>query len=189
MDGDILVTAPGWDSATLQNEGVAYLFDGASGALLTTISNPTPKSDDAFGGAVAARSGEFLIVGRGVDVGTTDQAGVVYQYYVGAGTPVPDLLEVEGQAGLRLGPGIPNPFTNQISIHYSVPSEGEARLTIHDVLGRKVKTLASGPHEQGPHHALWDGTDLAGWRVASGVYFALLSAGGEERTTRIVMRR
>lgn len=63
--------------------------------------------------------------------------------------PVPDLPEVDGQAGASLAPGIPNPLTHQTSIHYSLPSESEARLTIHHVLGRRVKhsrpVLASGP--------------------------------------------
>lgn len=53
-----------------------------------------------------------------------------------------------------------------------------ARLTIHDVAGRVVRTLDPGPLPAGTHDVRWDGRDEAGARVAPGVYLARLVSGG-----------
>lgn len=69
----------------------------------------------------------------------------------------------------------PNPFNGSTKIEYDIPDvQGRlkiAYLFIYDMLGRKVKTLASGEHEAKRHTVLWDGTDENGFGVASGVYF------------------
>ncbi len=69
----------------------------------------------------------------------------------------------------------PNPFNGGTKIEYDIPDvEGKlkiAYLFIYDVLGRKVKTLASGEHEAKRHTVYWDATSDNGDKVSSGVYF------------------
>ncbi|MEJ2537622.1 MAG: FlgD immunoglobulin-like domain containing protein, partial [Calditrichia bacterium] len=52
-----------------------------------------------------------------------------------------------------------------------MPKSEKATLIVYDLLGRKVKTIASGTMSSGVHHVLWNGTDDFGYPVASGVYF------------------
>jgi hypothetical protein len=69
----------------------------------------------------------------------------------------------------------PNPFNGSTVIEYDIPDvQGKlkiAYLFIYDMLGRKVRTLASGEHEAKRHSVLWDGRDDNGLSVASGIYF------------------
>ncbi|MFA6468441.1 MAG: FlgD immunoglobulin-like domain containing protein [Bacteroidota bacterium] len=69
----------------------------------------------------------------------------------------------------------PNPFNGSTIIEYDIPDvQGKlkiAYLFIYDILGRKVKTLASGEHEAKRHSVVWDGRNDNGASVSSGVYF------------------
>jgi len=56
-------------------------------------------------------------------------------------------------------------------VHLNPVKAGNARLTIYDVTGRRVKTMHSGHLESGPHSLVWQGRDDGGRAVASGVYY------------------
>src|SRR5205807_8922242 len=61
---DVLIGAPLADDAS-PDTGIAYLFDGASGALLQTFSNPAQGRFDHFGFALAAGPAGILIAAPG----------------------------------------------------------------------------------------------------------------------------
>ena len=65
---------------------------------------------------------------------------------------------------------VPNPFRAGTSIRFELPRAGNATLSIYDVSGRRVRTLASGRFEAGAHAVSWDGNDAAG-KPQNGVYF------------------
>ena len=58
-----------------------------------------------------------------------------------------------------------------------------------DVLGRRVRMLASGPATAGEQRLLWDGRDAAGHRVAPGVHSVRVRAGGAVRARRLTVVR
>ena len=78
----------------------------------------------------------------------------------------------------------PNPFNPQVTIRYSLPHGGEVQLDIHSVDGAHVRSLVRGYRAGGAETAAWDGRDARGRVVGSGVYFAVLRAGG----TRLVQK-
>jgi hypothetical protein len=78
----------------------------------------------------------------------------------------------------------PNPVSGQGTIEYVLPEAGSVRLTMYDLLGRRVRTVVSGRKEAGRHRITFD----AG-RLSSGVYFGRLRAGGETKTQKIVVVR
>ncbi|MDV3243230.1 MAG: integrin alpha, partial [Methylocaldum sp.] len=51
---DLLVGAPFQDVGSHADQGQAYIFSGADGALVYTLDNPTPQDDAYFGDAVAS---------------------------------------------------------------------------------------------------------------------------------------
>lgn len=59
--GKIFVGAPGKDSGGLTNSGGVYVFDADSGALLHTISPPTPAVEGNFGFQVRARGNDIIV--------------------------------------------------------------------------------------------------------------------------------
>jgi hypothetical protein len=87
-----------------------------------------------------------------------------------------------------LGANFPNPFNPSTSIEYALPQTGSARLTIYDVLGRKVRTLFSEiSHPAGIFTAAWDGRDTNGRAVGNGIYFYRLEAGKFSRTRKMAL--
>lgn len=64
-----------------------------------------------------------------------------------------------------------------------------ARVAIYSVDGRLVTPLQDGPVEAGEHEFVWDGRDGNGRRVASGVYFAVVTADEAVARAKVVVLR
>jgi len=60
---------------------------------------------------------------------------------------------------------------------------------LHNVTGRLVRRLESGPRQRGIHAVRWDGTDGRGRAIPAGVYFVRYSAGGTVSTGRLTLVR
>jgi len=128
-------------------------------------------------------------------------------------SPTPTRVEEGGEGDVPAGPhscslelhqNFPNPFGGETTIRFRVatpgsrgpvvPREGTAdagqqvRLAVYNLQGQLVRTLFG--HSSGMSGELvarWDGRDVAGRPVGSGVYFVRLSLGsnrGEEHVTR-----
>ncbi|MBA7611231.1 hypothetical protein ES703_18451 [subsurface metagenome] len=80
-------------------------------------------------------------------------------------------------------------LSSQVTINYSLPQTSPIFLKVYDAGGRLVKVLASDDAVAGKHSITWDGTDDRGRMLASGVYFARLDAGQEQRLAKIVLMR
>jgi hypothetical protein len=83
----------------------------------------------------------------------------------------------------------PNPMRAVSLVRFELPAAGEATLEVFNVQGRRVRRVASGWFEAGPHQALWSGADDAGRALPSGVYFVRLEAAGEREVRRVALRR
>jgi photosystem II stability/assembly factor-like uncharacterized protein len=83
--------------------------------------------------------------------------------------------DIAGTAGLT---NYPNPFKDATTIRLSLAEAMEVTLTIYDLAGRRVRSLAAGRMAAGVHDFGWDGRNDAGRRVASGVYFVRLESQG-----------
>ena len=83
----------------------------------------------------------------------------------------------------------PNPFDRQADLTFTIPRASTVRLTVSDVHGRRVRELVAGSLPAGQHAAHWDGKTDQGKRVATGIYFATLDAGGTSVRTRLALLR
>ncbi len=81
----------------------------------------------------------------------------------------------------------PNPFRAAATVSWTVARAGHVDIEVLDVAGRRVRTLRSGDMPAGSYRARWDGADNRGDRVARGVYFIRLTAGGEQLVTKAVL--
>ncbi len=70
----------------------------------------------------------------------------------------------------------PNPFNPKTDISFVLNRESRAQLCVYDVRGHLVKTLVDERLAAQEHRYAWNGTNDAGKRVASGVYFVQLLA-------------
>jgi aminopeptidase N len=89
----------------------------------------------------------------------------------------------------RLMPARPNPVRERAALSFWLPAPCAVRLTLVDVTGARVRTLAEAAFGGGMHELVWDGRDDHGRRVAPGVYTAGLEAAGERRNEKLVLIR
>ncbi|MCP4550109.1 MAG: hypothetical protein GY835_26920 [bacterium] len=95
-------------------------------------------------------------------------------------------LPVEGGL-LEILPGM---GSDDVRIHFTLLEGREIALTIHDLRGRRLTSLATGSHKAGGHEYAWDGRDVMGRRQASGIYFvSLRGAGGLALNRKILIMR
>ncbi|NIO28586.1 MAG: multicopper oxidase domain-containing protein [Candidatus Latescibacteria bacterium] len=83
----------------------------------------------------------------------------------------------------------PNPFNPITQIRFALPVSGPVELSVYNVAGQLVQTMASGEYGQGEHVLTWDGRDAFGNAVSSGVYFYRLSAGASTHIKKMVLMR
>ena len=92
-------------------------------------------------------------------------------------------------------PPRPNPVSNRAEFSYAIGSDvagGGAvpvRLTLHDLMGRHVRTLRDRLDAAGQYHVELDGRDDSGSAVHAGVYYLRFSAGKVHQTEKIAVVR
>lgn len=83
----------------------------------------------------------------------------------------------------------PNPFHTQCTIKITTFGHEKVSLAIYDASGRKVQTLVNETLTPGVHHITWDGRDVHGRRVASGVYVVNLLQGEFATSVKVTLIR
>jgi hypothetical protein len=86
----------------------------------------------------------------------------------------------------------PNPFNPETWVPYRLSTAGDVTINIYNVAGQLVRTLELGHREAGSYTvreraAYWDGRNITGERVASGVYFYHIQSGSFHATKRMVI--
>ena len=89
-------------------------------------------------------------------------------------------------------PNYPNPFNPETWIPYQLKKPAEVSLTIFNMKGQAIRTLAVGLQPAGIYRsrgraAYWDGRNEMGERMRNGVYFCTLSAGDFSATRKMVV--
>ncbi len=89
---------------------------------------------------------------------------------------------------VSLGQNYPNPFNPQTSISYELNETSKVTLEVMNLRGQLVKTLVNGTREAGTHSVTWDGKNLQGVTVSSGIYFyRLRTDNGFNKTRKMVL--
>ncbi|MBN1398777.1 MAG: T9SS type A sorting domain-containing protein [Bacteroidetes bacterium] len=78
---------------------------------------------------------------------------------------------------ISLSQNYPNPFNPNTVISYKLKVRSEVELKIYDILGREIDALVNEVKNAGDHAVEWNGTNSAGHKVGSGVYFYQLKTG------------
>jgi flagellar hook assembly protein FlgD len=64
-----------------------------------------------------------------------------------------------------------------------------AEVSVFDVSGRLVRTVARGVYGAGYQTAVWDGRDGAGRTVSTGIYFIRAESAGQVKTLKLAVVR
>jgi hypothetical protein len=76
------------------------------------------------------------------------------------------------------GQNYPNPFNDGTRIPFILTRPLSGEVSIYDMTGQLIRTLAAGQFEQNRYDLEWDGRDNQGRKVASGMYCYYLSIDG-----------
>jgi alpha-amylase len=189
---------------TSDSSVMAFIRECDEQAVLSLI-NTSPASIGGItltGNAASLEPGEHVLInllqdGDTLDVTVTpdyeivglDLDGREVAVYGFAGGSGVDPGAEPGRTGLRLEGGYPNPFARSTMIRYSLPERAHVRLGIYDVTGREVAMLRDAEQGRGLHDVRWDASDRTGRDLAAGVYLVYLDAGGETRTSKLMLMR
>ena len=92
--------------------------------------------------------------------------------------PAPVQLQTRPEV-FALANNYPNPFNPATTIKYALPQAADVELTVYNVVGQPVRTLVAEHQSAGRYVVEWDATNDNGHRLASGMYFYRLEAGGD----------
>ncbi|RPI01069.1 MAG: T9SS C-terminal target domain-containing protein [Ignavibacteriae bacterium] len=97
---------------------------------------------------------------------------------------------VENQAAsllpndFSLGQNYPNPFNPATEIKFALPTNSHVLLTVYDVNGRVVSTIADADYSAGFHTVNWNASN-----AATGVYLCRITAGNFSATRKMMLVR
>jgi hypothetical protein len=138
---------------------------------ITTTPLPPESVSYADDGAEPGRSYTYRLAAY-------DRDGTFFSRDVAVSVPVPTVA---------LQPSHPNPFRSSTTIGFRLTGPTPVRLTVHDVAGRLVAVLLDGTRDAGLHEIEWNGRDVSGQRVHSGVYFYRLDTGRRVLVRKLVV--
>ena len=169
-------------------------------SVLVRLSDVTWTTDVGYGEwEVEDASGDVIVVDNSgswdleiVEGAHADHLTGVITYNYGAWKIEPrdnddfenfvDLSPVSQPAAFELRANYPNPFNPTTMLDFSLARAGEVQLAVYNVLGEQVATLAQGQMTAGQHQIAFNASALA-----SGVYFARLSAFGETAEQKMLL--
>jgi hypothetical protein len=103
---------------------------------------------------------------------------------------VPNAEEtIPGFNGLSVSQNYPNPFNPTTTIKFNLPSSMNVEVSVFNILGQKVRTLAKDRFDAGVNSLVWNGDDNSGKSVSSGIYFYKVEAGSSSVTKKMVLMK
>lgn len=81
----------------------------------------------------------------------------------------------------------PAPARGGVEMRISLSAPQEVRVSVFDVRGRLMRTLAEDEYPSGEHTLSWDGFDASGRRVPGGIYFVRAATPAETAVRKIVL--
>ncbi len=90
---------------------------------------------------------------------------------------------------LHLYPSYPNPFNPGTTVRFRLPQPALVSVEVFDAWGQRVSLLYQGVLPAGEHRFRWNGTNMEGDAVATGVYVVRVMAGGTIQSQKIQLIR
>jgi hypothetical protein len=100
----------------------------------------------------------------------------------------PTAVDEAPRFALELDSNVPNPFSGTTSLRFRLPVEGEVRMELFDVTGKRVASRNLGSLAAGEHIVSLE-SRTEGRPLPSGVYFCRVTASGETATRKVTIAR
>lgn len=89
----------------------------------------------------------------------------------------------------QLQAAYPNPFNPATTIPFTLAKAGKTELIVYNIMGQKIVTLTNKNYLAGTHEVVWNGSDMSGRQVASGVYFVRLKSADFNQTKKLILMK
>jgi L-ascorbate metabolism protein UlaG (beta-lactamase superfamily) len=89
----------------------------------------------------------------------------------------------------KLSNNFPNPFNPSTTIQYSLFTPSHVILTIHNILGQRIRTLSDSFQNIGGYSLVWDAKDDQNKPVGSGIYFYTLGTRDQSIQKKMLLIR
>jgi hypothetical protein len=152
-----------WDSqlASLDSDG-----DGFSNGF---------ELQDANGTWTSGSSGDFNLVTNPGDANSKPNQTSV--------------TDIEIPNSYKLLNNFPNPFNPSTKIAFEIPQNESVSLNIYNINGELVYNLVDENLAAGRYEKIWNGKDITGRNVSSGVYIYRLKAGMFDKSARMILMK
>ncbi len=104
-------------------------------------------------------------------------------------TDVKDNVPSVAKLTYKLEQNYPNPFNPTTRISFTVPTQGNVKIRIYDVMGNFVKEIFNQTVQAGNFATSWAGDDARGNKVATGVYFYRLDAQNFTMSKKMILMK
>ena len=94
-----------------------------------------------------------------------------------------------GKDSPEIGKSWPNPFSTSTQFEIFTAHSDHLDISIHDLSGKKVKTIAEKEFQAGSHVLSWDGTNDGSRKVPPGLYVLKLTSRQYIRSRRLILVR
>jgi hypothetical protein len=81
----------------------------------------------------------------------------------------------------------PNPFVNEISLHYSLLKESKVMINVYNSCGQVVKTLVDEVKKSGDYYISWNGRDDKEKTQPNGIYFIRMDVGSRKFEKKVIL--
>lgn len=102
-------------------------------------------------------------------------------------TPTATHTSVNFTEPLILDANFFNPLTADLGIHFKMPSDGQAKVSIYNMVGERVKTLVDEYLVKGAHTLYWEGHNSNGALVGNAVYFIIFQYPGGQTIQKVIL--
>jgi protocatechuate 3,4-dioxygenase beta subunit len=160
-------------SAQTNQDGSYQLDDLESGALVKLFATKAGYASTTNDNKSTTDAATAMMV----EMGATS-----HDFMLVTGTTVANESEAELPETVTLDQNYPNPFNPSTTIRFSLPSAGNVKLEVFDLLGRSLGILANTTFAAGAHEVTFQANQLQ-----SGVYFYRLETGQSVVTKRMTL--
>ncbi len=147
--------------------------------------------EDDFGSSVAVL-GDLdgdgvteLAVGASLDDDGGSHRGAAWILFLDGEATTNSGGEVPVSSAFTLDSTYPNPFTEAMTVGYSLAESGHVGVAVYDMMGRRIAVLVDLELPAGSHTVQWHALNDHSVPIASGVYLVRLQSGDHMASQKI----
>jgi len=164
-----------WDLEADQN-GHVWCATGGSGLveIMPDGSFETHTVASTDGGLLQDSYTDIEISGQSIWAAYADSGLVRIDGAIIPGTAIDEEPAYETPKQFAIHQNYHNPFNPSTTIGFDLNRPGNVDITVYDLQGRRVAVLTNQHYQAGRYELVWNGRDMAGRAVASGIYLYTL---------------